>query len=82
MTQLPATQYAQSGEISIAYQISGDGPLDLILTPGFVSHLDTAWEEPSFARCLQRLATFSRLICFDKRGTGLSDREAGIPTLE
>src|SRR6266536_4957615 len=82
MTQPPLTQYAQSGEISIAYQVTGDGALDLIVSPGFVSHVDHAWEEPSFARCLRRLASFSRLILFDKRGTGLSDREAGIPSLE
>ena len=82
MTQQPPTKYAQSGEISIAYQVSGSGPLDLIVTPGHVSHLDHAWEEPSFARCLERLGSFCRLIRFDKRGTGLSDREAGIPSLE
>ncbi len=82
MTQIPPTQYAPSGEISIAYQVTGKGPLDLILTPGFVSHLDHSWDEPSFARCLERLASFCRLIRFDKRGTGLSDREAGVPTLE
>src|SRR6266536_39563 len=82
MTQPPLTQYAQSGEISIAYQVTGDGALDLIVSPGFVSHVDHAWEEPSFARCLRRLASFSRLILFDKRGTGLSDREAGVPSLE
>ena len=82
MTRPPPTRYAQSGDISIAYQVIGDGPLDLIVTPGHVSHLDHAWEEPSFARCLRRLASFSRLILFDKRGTGLSDREAGIPSLE
>jgi len=82
MTQVPTTQYAESGDISIAYQVIGNGPLDLIVTPGHISHLDNAWEEPSFARCLRRLASFSRLILFDKRGTGLSDREAGIPSLE
>jgi pimeloyl-ACP methyl ester carboxylesterase len=82
MTHPPPTQYAQSGDISIAYQVSGDGPLDLILTPGHVSHLDVAWEEPSYARCLERLGSFARLIRFDKRGTGLSDREAGVPSLE
>ena len=82
MTRPPPTRYAQSGDISIAYQVIGDGPLDLIVTPGHVSHLDHAWEAPSFARCLRRLASFSRLILFDKRGTGLSDREAGIPSLE
>jgi pimeloyl-ACP methyl ester carboxylesterase/class 3 adenylate cyclase len=82
MTHPPPTQYAQSGDISIAYQVSGDGPIDLIVSPGYVSHLDLAWEEPSYARCLERLGSFARLIRFDKRGTGLSDREAGIPSLE
>jgi len=82
MAHPPATQYAQSGDVSIAYQVSGDGPIDLIVSPGYVSHLDLAWEEPSYARCLERLGSFARLIRFDKRGTGLSDREAGIPSLE
>lgn len=82
MTHPPTTQYAQSGDISIAYQVSGDGPIDLIVSPGHISHLDLAWEEPSYARCLERLGSFARLIRFDKRGTGLSDREAGIPSLE
>jgi pimeloyl-ACP methyl ester carboxylesterase/class 3 adenylate cyclase len=82
MTRPPPTQYAQSGDISIAYQVTGEGPIDLIVTPGFVSHLDCSWEEPSFARCLERMASFCRLILFDKRGTGLSDRAAGVPSLE
>ncbi len=82
MTQSPSTRYAQSGEISIAYQVTGDGPFDLVMTPGFVSHLECSWEEPLFARQLLRLASFCRLIRFDKRGTGLSDRAAGIPSLE
>jgi class 3 adenylate cyclase len=82
VTQTPQTRYALSGEISIAYQVSGEGPFDLIITPGFVSHLDESWQEPSFARCLRRIGSFCRLIRFDKRGTGLSDREAGVPSLE
>jgi pimeloyl-ACP methyl ester carboxylesterase/class 3 adenylate cyclase len=82
MQQFPETRYAQSGDVSIAYQVTGSGPVDLIMTPGFVSHLDHCWEEPSFSRCLQRMAAFCRLIRFDKRGTGLSDRDAGIPSLE
>ena len=82
MAPFPETRYAQSGDVSIAYQVTGSGPVDLIMTPGFVSHLDHSWEEPSFARSLQRLAAFCRLIRFDKRGTGLSDRDAGIPSLE
>jgi class 3 adenylate cyclase len=78
----PETKYAQSGDVSIAYQVMGSGPRDILIVPGFISHLEQAWEEPSYRRFLQRMASFSRLIRFDKRGTGLSDRIAGIPTLE
>ncbi len=78
----PETKYAQSGDVSIAYQVVGSGPLDLLIVPGFISHLEQAWEDPAYSRFLKRLASFSRLIQFDKRGTGLSDRIAGIPTLE
>lgn len=78
----PETKYTQSGNIAIAYQVLGAGPVDLLLVPGFVSHLEQAWEDPSYSRFLRRLAGFSRLILFDKRGTGLSDRVAGIPILE
>jgi pimeloyl-ACP methyl ester carboxylesterase/DNA-binding CsgD family transcriptional regulator len=76
------TRYAKSGDVSIAYQVVGDGPLDLVFVMGWVSHLDWFWEEPRFARFLRRLAGFSRLILFDKRGTGLSDRAVGLPPLE
>ena len=81
---LPETHYATSGDVNIAYQVVGDGPLDLVFVPGWVSHLEYFWVEPSFARFLRRLASFSRLILFDKRGTGLSDRVAldDLPTLE
>jgi pimeloyl-ACP methyl ester carboxylesterase/DNA-binding CsgD family transcriptional regulator len=75
------TQYAKSGDVSIAYQIVGDGPIDLVFVMGWVSHLDYFWEGPS-AGFLTRLASFSRLILFDKRGTGLSDRVAAMPSLE
>src|SRR5215831_15133598 len=78
----PTTRYARSGELSIAYQVVGDGPPDLVYAPGFVSHVEWCWEEPSLARFLRRLASFSRLILFDKRGTGLSDRVGDLPTLE
>ena len=78
----PVTKYTQSGDASIAYQVLGQGPLDLVIVPGWVSHLEHAWEDPSYARFLERLASFSRLILFDKRGTGLSDRITGIPSLE
>jgi pimeloyl-ACP methyl ester carboxylesterase len=78
----PETRYAKSGDVHIAYQMVGSGPLDLVLVPGFISHVEGWWDEPLSARFLERLAGFSRLILFDKRGTGLSDREAGVPTLE
>jgi pimeloyl-ACP methyl ester carboxylesterase len=78
----PETRYARSGDVLIAYQVVGSGPFDLVFVPGFVSNLEVAWEWPSFAHLLSRLASFSRLIVFDKRGTGLSDRVGGIPTLE
>jgi pimeloyl-ACP methyl ester carboxylesterase len=79
---LPRTRYAKSGAINIAYQVIGTAPPDLVLVPGWVSNIDCFWEEPAFARFLTRLASFSRLILFDKRGTGLSDRVADLPGLE
>jgi len=81
---LPETQYARSGEVNIAYQVVGDAPLDLVFVMGWVSHMEYFWREPSFAKFLMRLASFSRLILFDKRGTGLSDRVPihELPTLE
>ena len=78
----PQTKYTRSGDVNIAYQVLGEGPRDLVFVMGWVSHLEYFWEEPSFARFLNRLASFSRLILFDKRGTGLSDRLAQLPTLE
>ena len=78
----PETYYARSGDVSIAYQRVGDGPFDLVYVPGFVSHVELRWTVPSFAESLRELASFSRLILFDKRGTGMSDRVAGAPTLE
>jgi class 3 adenylate cyclase len=79
---VPKTQYAKSGDVRIAYQVVGEGPFDLVFVPGFISNLDVAWEEPYRARVWTRLAAFARLIMFDKRGTGLSDRAVGVPTLE
>jgi len=70
----PKTQYARSGEYSIAYQVVGEGDLDLIYMPGFASNLEIFWEEPRYSRFLHRLASFSRLILIDRLGTGLSDR--------
>ena len=74
--------YARSGDVNIAYQVVGTGPIDLVLVPGFISHLELDWAEPRSAHFLRRLASFSRLIRFDKRGTGLSDRPGGLPDLE
>jgi pimeloyl-ACP methyl ester carboxylesterase len=79
---VPSIRYARSGDVHIAYQQLGDGPLDLVFVPGAWSHLEVFFEEPSVARFLRRLSDFSRLILFDKRGTGLSDRVAVLPTLE
>src|SRR5262245_9726454 len=78
------THYARNGDVNIAYQMVGSGPRDLIFVMGWISHLDMFWEEPHFARFLRRLASFSRLIIIDKRGTGLSDRvpDAQLPTLD
>jgi class 3 adenylate cyclase/alpha-beta hydrolase superfamily lysophospholipase len=81
---VPTTRYAKSGDVHIAYQVVGEGPVDLVLIHGWISHLEYQWEDPASARFLSRLASFSRLIVFDKRGTGLSDRvaESALPTLE
>ncbi len=80
----PVTRYATSGDIKIAYQVVGDGPIDLIFVLGWISHIECGWEDPALAEFRRRLASFSRLILFDKRGTGLSDRVPvdQLPTLE
>jgi class 3 adenylate cyclase/pimeloyl-ACP methyl ester carboxylesterase len=80
----PKTRYAKSGDVHIAYQVVGNSDRDLILVPGFISHIEHFWEDPGVTRFLRRLASFSRLIFFDKRGTGLSDRvpDSELPTLE
>ncbi len=79
---LPVTHYALSGDVSIAYQVMGDGPVDLIMVPGFVSHVEFTHETPGYTAFLRRLSTFARVITFDKRGQGLSDRISGAPSLE
>lgn len=78
----PETRYARSGDVSIAYQVVGGGPFDLVYIPGFVSHVELTWRLHDYADYLGRLASFSRLILLDKRGTGMSDRVEGAPTLE
>jgi pimeloyl-ACP methyl ester carboxylesterase len=82
MQRRPAVRYARSGDVNIAYEISGEGPLDLVLVSGFISHLEKDWEEPRHAHFLERLGSRARLIRFDKRGTGLSDRPGDVPDLE
>jgi pimeloyl-ACP methyl ester carboxylesterase len=77
----PTTRYAKSGDVSIAYQVVGNGP-DLVFIPGWVSNVEHWWEVPASGRFLRRLASFSRLILLDKRGTGLSDPLTGASTLE
>ena len=78
----PQTKYTRSGAVNIAYQVVGSGPFDLVLVPGWISNVELCWDDPSYARFLRHLASFSRLILFDKRGTGLSDRVADMPSLE
>jgi pimeloyl-ACP methyl ester carboxylesterase len=79
---LPITRYAPSGRASIAYQVMGDHPIDLVMVPGVVSHVEFAHEMPGYTAFLRRLSTFTRVISFDKRGQGLSDRISGAPSLE
>jgi pimeloyl-ACP methyl ester carboxylesterase len=78
----PETRYAKNGSVHIAYQVVGRGPPDLVYLPGIFTHIEHQWEEPSFARFLRRLASFSRLILLDPRGIGLSDRTGDLPILE
>lgn len=78
----PETHYALSGDVHIAYQVSGDGPFDVVFVPGFVTHMELQWKLPGFGDFLEEVGSFSRLIRFDKRGTGMSDPVSGAPTLE
>src|SRR6059036_467606 len=80
----PETRYAPSKDGHVGYQVVGDGPLDLVFIPNWLSNVEVMWEEPSLARFLRRLGTFSRLLCFDKRGSGVSDPVplTALPTLE
>ena len=79
---LPETRYALSGEVNIAYQTMGDGPIDIVLVPGIVSHVEFAHELAGYTAFLRRLSSFARVVTFDKRGQGLSDRISGAPSLE
>jgi class 3 adenylate cyclase len=78
----PVVRYAKSGNVHVAYQLFGSGSLNLIVTPGSISHLDYYWQEPGLRRFLEELGNFANVAVFDKRGTGLSDRESGVPTYE
>ena len=78
----PVTQYAKSGDIHIAYQTFGEGPINLVMVPGFVSNVENYWDEPDFARFLTHLASYARVVIFDKRGTGMSDRATELPGLD
>ncbi len=78
----PQTRYARSGDLHIAYQVVGDGPIDLVYVPSWISQIEHNWDEPRVARYFRRLASFSRLIMFDRRGSGLSDPVPNAPTLE
>ena len=82
VVEVPETRYARSGKVSIAYQVVGEGGPDLVFVPGVISNVEYAWLQPACAAWLRSLASFSRLIWFDKRGTGVSDRVTDVPTLE
>src|SRR3982074_22576 len=79
---LPETRYAAGGDINMAYQAMGSGPVDIVMVPGFVSHVEFAHELAGYTAFLRRLSTFARVVTFDKRGQGLSDRISGAPSLE
>jgi class 3 adenylate cyclase len=82
MNEIPETMYARSGDVHIAYQVFGDGPMDVVTSPGWISHMEYQWEQPLLAHFLRRPSSYARVLLFDKRGTGLSDRTTGVPTLE
>jgi class 3 adenylate cyclase len=79
---MPETRYARSGDVAVAYQVLGEGPFDVVFVPGTISHVELCWDAPGMAALLAGIAGHARLIVFDKRGTGLSDRDVGVPTLE
>jgi pimeloyl-ACP methyl ester carboxylesterase len=72
------TRYAKNGDINTAYQVFGEGNVDLVMVPGFISHIENYWDEPNLARWLRKFGSFSRVILFDKQGTGLSDRSSKV----
>jgi pimeloyl-ACP methyl ester carboxylesterase len=82
MARLPETRYAKGPGGNVAYQVVGDGPVDLVIVPGWLSHVDLMWGDPGWAKFVGELASFARVVLYDKRGTGLSDPVDGVPTLE
>src|SRR6516165_5184929 len=82
MAEIPSTHYVKSDDVHIAYQVLGEGSFELLFVSGFVSNIEAIWQSPEQSAFFQRLASFSRLILFDKRGTGMSDRGSQIFTLE
>ncbi|MGA2818559.1 MAG: alpha/beta fold hydrolase [Xanthobacteraceae bacterium] len=78
----PVTHYAKSGDVSIAYQVFGEGPINLAVVPGFVSNIESSWDEPDLARWMLRMGSYARVVVFDKRGTGMSDRVDDLPGLD
>src|SRR3954447_4425546 len=83
MNTIPQVRYVRSsGDVRIAYQVTGDGPLDLVFVSGFVSNLEGYWDDPAFAHVFERLGSFARVAVFDKRGQGMSDHLPDPPTLE
>src|SRR5271170_6018924 len=78
----PDTRYAKSGDVHVGYQVFGEGPINLVIVPGFVSNIELFWDQPELARELLRMASYARVAMFDKRGTGMSDRVAGMPHLD
>ena len=82
MTSPPETRYARSGDVSVAYQVTGEGPFDVVYVPPFISNVELAWEVPEMASFYERLSSFCRLIRFDKRGQGMSDRVSGVPAAQ
>jgi pimeloyl-ACP methyl ester carboxylesterase len=82
MADIPTTRYVKRDDVHVAYQVIGEGPVDVVWVPGFVSHMEAGWQNPHGAALLRRLSSFCRLILFDKRGTGMSDRGSQIITLD
>ena len=78
----PVTHYAKSGDVSIAYQVFGEGPINLVVVPGFVSNIENFWDQPDLVRWMLRMGSYARVVMFDKRGTGSSDRVAELPGLD